>query len=166
MSNPCVVLCLGSECAVGTRRVANRRVVGGECLGAACSITREDAQCIRVNRSCGLVGGLTLHSTHNLPKAVGNCTSGTENDALVVVDIGHHDRAAPRDHTGAERIHAVTLESALYLALFAAALVVRLSSLGQWPLLESEAGVALAVWRMLLGSDWHPDYYSPLVYDG
>lgn len=59
----------------------------------------------------------------------------------------------------------LTIEVALYGAIFIVALSVRLASLGQWPLLETGANTALAAWRTVQGSTWRPAYYIPLLYD-
>ena len=60
---------------------------------------------------------------------------------------------------------AITYEVACYGLLLLAGLVLRLFMLGAWPLLESELSTVLAAWWALQGVHWHPDAYSPLLYD-
>ncbi|MFP3895809.1 MAG: glycosyltransferase family 39 protein [Anaerolineales bacterium] len=60
----------------------------------------------------------------------------------------------------------LTVEGALYGIITFAALVVRLASLGRWPLVEEEAHTALAAWRALQGArPVHSFEYIPLLYD-
>lgn len=59
----------------------------------------------------------------------------------------------------------LTVETAAYLAIALAALVVRLAALGRWPLLTEELQTALAAWRGVQGDAWRPPFYVPLLYD-
>ncbi len=59
----------------------------------------------------------------------------------------------------------LTIEQALYGALFVGALAIRLARLGGWPFDEREVATALAAWRGVAGSVWRPAFYSPLLYD-
>lgn len=59
----------------------------------------------------------------------------------------------------------VTVEMALYAAIGAAALALRLAALGRWPLLEGEARTALAAWRALQGQAVDGAGVQPLIYN-
>lgn len=58
----------------------------------------------------------------------------------------------------------LTVEVALYAALVALALGVRLAALGRFPLSLPEADTALAAWRAVQGDAWRPEAYSPLLF--
>ncbi len=59
----------------------------------------------------------------------------------------------------------LTVETAAYIAIALAALLVRLAALGRWPLLNEELQTALAAWRGVQGDAWRPAFYVPLLYD-
>ncbi|MBN1399517.1 MAG: glycosyltransferase family 39 protein, partial [Anaerolineae bacterium] len=59
----------------------------------------------------------------------------------------------------------VNIETALYVLLGVAALVLRLAALGRWPLSEGELTTALAAWRAAKGGLPQPSGYVPLLYD-
>lgn len=59
----------------------------------------------------------------------------------------------------------LTVEIAVYGLIMLAGLVLRLASLGRWPLMETGVNTALAAWRTLQGSAWRPLRYVPLIYD-
>jgi len=57
----------------------------------------------------------------------------------------------------------LTIEVALYAALVAAALALRLAALGRFPLSAPEASMVLTAWRTVRGGELMPTLYSPLL---
>ncbi len=59
----------------------------------------------------------------------------------------------------------VTVEMALYGLIFALALALRLLTVGRWPLLDGEAGLALAAWRFAHALPTSLRGHSPLLFN-
>jgi len=60
----------------------------------------------------------------------------------------------------------LTLELGLYVCMFALALALRVLALDRWPLLDAEAGLALAAWRFARGLSASLRGHSPLLFHG
>lgn len=79
---------------------------------------------------------------------------------------GTEDQSEDRQGGSPRSRRGLTVELFLYGLVFALGLALRLVPLGRWPLLDEEAGLALAAWRFARGLPASLRGHSPLLFHG